>query len=297
MTSLAQQILESRRDEIAPGRPSSPPRPDVLLIGPAAVPFVLRLADSVLRGAPPAVRAIAWWDGPVLGPAPGDDEGRELFECAARLGTPLLTPVAGACEPAFREALAAPGRLVASCAIEATACGALCACVWRVSSLEAAALLCGAELSPPDPGAARLVLRGSLPPGVGGIDVALEFARHADLSGWVGRSIDVSGPGVAALGLGDRIALARALASHGAEFALLPSDDVTRAALRAWGRDADWREIAATESPGEPRFEIDLDALEPLVAPAAEPALARPLRHALDHPLRAVALGPYADDD
>src|SRR5207247_2597914 len=80
-------------------------------------------------------------------------------------------------------------------------------------------------------------------------------------------------------------------------FVLWPSDEVTRETLRAWGRDADWRELRTLDAPDDPRFELDLDALEPLVAPADDAALARPLRHALEHPLRVVWLGPLCDDD
>jgi aconitate hydratase len=304
--SLARQIFEAHRAGAAPGRAApegAALEPDQLLIGPGATAFVLRLADALLRGAPPSVKAIAWWERSLLAPAPGDDEGRELLECAARLGVPLLAPVAGACEPVFREALAAPGRLIATCAMEAAACGALGAVCWRVSPLEAAALLCGASVAPSEPAVARLVLVGGLAPGVGGVDAALEFARRTDLRRWEGCGIEVSGGGTAALGMGDRIALARTLADCGAAFVLLPCDEVTRETLRAWGRDADWRELRTADAPDAPdeagslASELDLDALEPLVAPAADAALARPLRHALEHPLRAVSLGPYADED
>src|SRR2546426_8487750 len=119
--SLARQIFEAHRASAAPGRATSETpalSPDHLLIGPGATAFVLRLADAVLRGSPPGVKAIAWWERPLLAPAPGDDEGRELLDCAGRLGVPLLTPVAGACEPGFRESLAAPGRLIAACGLD-----------------------------------------------------------------------------------------------------------------------------------------------------------------------------------
>src|SRR5262245_9840965 len=125
MTSLARQILEAHRGDATPGRTRSGPPPlgpDHLLIGPGAAPFVLRLADAVLRGAPPALKAIAWSERPLHAPQPGDDEGQELIACARRLGVPLVAPVAGACEPAYRESLAAPGRLVAACALDAAAC-------------------------------------------------------------------------------------------------------------------------------------------------------------------------------
>ena len=281
MTSLSRQILEAHRADPMPGRAPDEriaPRPDHLLIGPGSAAFVLRLADAVLRGAAPALRSLAWVERSLTAPAPGDDEGRELIDIAARLGVPLLAPVAGACEPTYREALAAPGRLVATCGMGANACGALGVMSWRVTPLEAAALLCGAPVSPPQARATRLLLAGGLPPGCGGLDAALEFARRSDLRHWAGAGIEIGGAGVAALGFGDRVAFARTLARWGAAFVLMPSDDVTRETLRAWGRDADWREVRAADFEAARTVELDLDAIEPLVAPAADLALARPLR-------------------
>ena len=302
MPSLARQIFDAHRADGRPGRPpaaDSAPRPDHLLIGPSATAFVLRLADSVLRGSPALTRALAWWDRPLNALAPGDDEGRELLECAARLGVPVLTPVAGACEPTYRESLAAPGRLVATCGVDASACGALGVASWRVSPLEAAALLCGAPIIAPPLVVADLRLLGSLPPGVGGIDAALELARRVDARRWAGFGIEVSGSGVLALGVADRISFARTLVHAGAGFVLLPADDITRECLKAWSRDADWRElraVSATESSAVVSLELDLDALELLVSPVGDLSLARPLRYVLEHPLRGVALGPYADE-
>ena len=299
--SLARQIFHAHRGEASPGRAAPDdvaPRPDYLLIGPSAMAFVLRLADAVSRGSPALTRALAWWDRPLNSIAPGDDEGRELLTCAARLGVPVLTPVAGACEPAYREALAAPGRLIASCGLDVSACGAFGVASFRVTPLEAAALLCGAPITAPRLTTVALRLSGSLPPGVGGVDAALELARRADARGWAGLGVEVGGSGVAGLGVEQRIAFTRSLVSGGAGFVLMPSDEVTRDALRAWGRDSDWRELRSPEDVPDARetLHLDLDALEPLVAPASDPSLARPLRHLLDHPVRAVTLGPFADE-
>ena len=300
MTSLSRQILDAHRADTMPGRAPDEriaPRPDHLLIGPGSAAFVLRLAAAVLRGAPAGVKALAWTDRSLTAPAPGDDEGRELIDVAARLSVPLLAPVAGACEPTYREALAAPGRLVATCGMGAHASGALGVMTWRVTPLEAAALLCGAPVAPPQRPAARLLFDGGLPPGCGGLDAALEFIRRSDLRHWSGAGIEIGGAGVASLGFGDRVALTRTLARWGAAFVLVPSDDVTRETLRAWGRDADWREVRAAEFDAVRQVELDLNTIEPLVAPTADLALARPLRHALEHPLRAVSLGPFSDED
>jgi len=293
--SVYAQIVDAHR--AGSGRLVPPPRPDVLLVGPADTAFVLRLADAALRGAPAAVRTIAWWERPLAAQAPVGDDDRELLERAARLGVPVLAPVAGACEPAYREALAAPHRLVAACGIDAAAAGAFGAAVWPVTPLEAAALMCGGHPRTPGPRTVALVLAGSLPPAAGGVDAALGFASRTDPRAWSGAVIEVDGAGVAALGIGDRIAFACILVRAGAAHVLFPSDDTTREALRGWGRDADWRELRPSGAPVAPRLELDLDALEPLVAPGADAAFARPLRHVLAHPLAGVEIGPYADED
>ncbi len=301
MTTLTASVLEQHTVPRASGEPRAEPSaepavvPDFLLLGPQASEFVLPLADAALGGAAAPLRAVAWTARP-LPAAAGDEEGRTLGECAARLGVPLVSSIAGACEPLFREAAAAPGRLVAVCDIGEESLGAFACLVRRVSPIEATAALCGSPLRGAAPGAFRVTLHGGPPPGVRGVDVALELARR-----WGRRyrdlGVECSGRGVASLEVQDRAALAQLLVATGAAHVLMPSDAGTREVLRAWGRDSDWREFRAGDDGGRALdAELDLGTLEPLVAPWTDPGFARPLRQAAGRPLRGIVLGPLADE-
>jgi hypothetical protein len=181
MPSLTSALLEQHRDT-EPGRAATsatPPlrvAPDVVLLGPTVASFVVSLADARLGGAGARVRAIAWPERS-LG-ARVDGEAKTLVESAARLGVPLLTAVGDACEPAFRETAAAPGRLAAVCGLDDEALGALGTLAVRVTALQAVAALSGGLLRTPARALVRWQCDGDLAPGVRGADVGLELARR-----------------------------------------------------------------------------------------------------------------------
>src|SRR5438093_811520 len=103
MATLTESVLDQHAVPRAPGdiRPQpageAPVVPDFLLLGPQVSEFVLPLADAVLAGAAP-LRTVAWTARPLPAGA-GDEEGRMLEDAAARLGVPLVSSIAGACEP------------------------------------------------------------------------------------------------------------------------------------------------------------------------------------------------------
>src|SRR5262249_45837271 len=76
--------------------------------------------------------------------------------------------------------------------------------------------------------------------------------------------------------IADRLAVARAAPALGLLACVFPADELTRTWLRARGREPDWKPFAtATEEGGDPVFEIDLDAVEPMERDAATGACRR----------------------
>ncbi len=110
-------------------------------------------------------------------------------------------------------------------------------------------------------------LTGKLPYGVAAKDIILEVLRRLSVKGGVGRVMEYTGPGVATLTVPERATIANMGAELGATTSVFPSDEVTRAFLKAQDREADWQPLAA--DPGaayDETVEICLDALVPLVA-------------------------------
>src|SRR5262249_29404405 len=89
------------------------------------------------------------------------------------------------------------------------------------------------------------------------------------------------GVGLLSLSMADRLSMAaRAGGMVGALSALFPSDDRTRAWMRARGRDADWRRLEAAQQGFDTHVALDL-------------ALVRPVR--ADGPR--VRVGPFVEDE
>lgn len=130
-------------------------------------------------------------------------------------------------------------------------------------------------------------LTGKLPYGVAAKDIILEVLRRLSVKGGVGRVMEYTGPGVATLTVPERATIANMGAELGATTSVFPSDEVTRAFLKAQDREADWQPLAA--DPGaayDETVEICLDTLVPLVA--------KP--HMPDNVEAVEAVGPIAVD-
>ena len=110
-------------------------------------------------------------------------------------------------------------------------------------------------------------LTGRLPYGVAAKDIILEVLRRLSVKGGVGRVMEYTGPGVATLTVPERATIANMGAELGATTSVFPSDEVTRAFLRAQGREGDWQPLAADpDAAYDETVEICLDDLVPLVA-------------------------------
>jgi aconitate hydratase len=115
-------------------------------------------------------------------------------------------------------------------------------------------------------------LSGRLAPWVSAKDVILHLLSILSTKGNVGTAVEYFGPGVAALSAPERATIANMGAELGVTASVFPSDDETRAFLRAQAREADWQPLAADADAVYARvIEIDLGTLEPLAACPSSP--------------------------
>src|SRR5262245_25171431 len=291
MPGLTDTILDQHRR----GPRDREPRPAHVLLGPGAARFVLPLVASLQPASMAEIGTWAWTDR-VSSPSPGADDTGELIETARRLRVPVLQTVAGACETTFREAVASPSRLVVTCGLPDVSLGALGVLACATSPLETAALLRGRSGFAFHPRRVQVEMRGRPMAGIDGTDAALEMLRRQPPARWTDAWLECVGAGVAAMPLSGRIAFAHLVRLAGAAGALFPSDETTRDALRAWNRDSDWRELRGPDEAATDAIDVDLGALEPLVAPWDELVLGRGLHHILGRSVRGVVLGPLADE-
>jgi aconitate hydratase len=162
--------------------------------------------------------------------------------------------------------LAAPGRSVLGPRGRLAPFGALAMLAGSAGATELAAVLAGEPYPTRVPEVVGVWLRGTLPDWTSGVDVALTLARRASAGGPLLRMYEFTGPGVASLGIDDRLAIARGSARWCGGRALLPSDAVTRGYLAAQGRDSDWRAFAPpSDAEYDRELELDLSVLEPQI--------------------------------
>ena len=110
-------------------------------------------------------------------------------------------------------------------------------------------------------------LTGRLPYAVAAKDIILEVLRRLSVKGGVGRVMEYIGEGVSTLTVPERATIANMGAELGATTSVFPSDEVTRAFLRAQGREQDFTPLAAdADAAYDEIVDIDLNTLVPLVA-------------------------------
>ena len=111
--------------------------------------------------------------------------------------------------------------------------------------LSVALAMAGEPYRIPMPRVTRVWLEGRLEGWTQAKDIILELLRRLTVKGGVGRVFEYGGPGVATLSVPERATIANMGAELGATASLFPSDEATRAFLRAMGRERDWVELAA----------------------------------------------------
>jgi aconitate hydratase len=109
-------------------------------------------------------------------------------------------------------------------------------------------------------------------------DVVLEMLRRHGVAGASGRIIEYHGPGLACLSAMDRHVIANMGTELGATTSVFPADDEIRRFLDAQGRAADYSELCADKGATyDIEEELDLSALEPLIALPSSPGNVRPV--------------------
>ncbi len=200
------------------------------------------------------------------------DDHRYLSTASRRYGGAYSKPGNGICHQVHLETFGAPGLVLIGSDSHTPLCGALGMLAIGAGGLDVACAMGGGPYFFPMPQVVRVVLGGRLRGWVSAKDVILELLRRLTVRGGFGKVFEYAGPGVATLTVPQRATIANMGAELGLTTSVFPSDEVTRSYLARVGREAAWRPLAA--DPGaayEDTIELDLGALEPLVALPGSP--------------------------
>jgi aconitate hydratase len=200
------------------------------------------------------------------------EDHRYLQTASRRFGGYYSKPGNGICHQVHLETFGAPGRTLLGTDSHTPLCGALGMLAIGAGGLDVACAMGGSPYYFPLPRVVRVTLTGRLRPWVAAKDVILELLRRLTVRGGFGKIFEYSGPGVATLTVPQRATIANMGAELGLTTSIFPSDDVTRGYLARLGREATWRPLAADpDAAYDDTLEIDLSAIEPLVAVPGSP--------------------------
>lgn len=224
------------------------------------------------------------------------DDHRFLRTVAARYGLYFSPPGNGICHQVHLERFSAPGKTLIGSDSHTPTAGGAGMLAFGAGGLDVALAMAGQPFYLTMPRVLGVRLRGRLPDWVSAKDVILALLGRLTVRGGRGYILEYFGPGVRTLSVPERAAIANMGAELGATSSIFPSDEQTRAFLRLQGREQDWRPLTAQGRPTYHRVEeVDLSALEPMVAQPSSPDNVVPVREVEGIPVDQVLIGSCAN--
>jgi aconitate hydratase len=143
------------------------------------------------------------------------------------------------------------------------------------------------------PKVVKVKLTGKLKkPYVTAMDVILTLLKMLSVKGAVGMILEYGGPGVKDLNVPERATITNMGAELGATTSVFPSDENTRAYLKAQGRTKDWVEIKAdNDAEYSEIIELKLTSVEPMIAQPHSPDNVVPIREIAGRKVNQVCIG------
>ncbi len=195
------------------------------------------------------------------------DDHRYLQTVAAKHGVWFSRPGNGICHQVHLERFGKPGKTLIGSDSHTPTGGGLGMLAFGAGGLDVAVAMGGGAYYITMPKMYKVNLTGSLRPFVTAKDVSLEILRILSVKGGVGAIIEWGGEGVKTLSVPERATITNMGAELGATTSIFPSDENTRAFLKAQGREADYIPLSSDEDAVYDKvIDIDLSALKPMIA-------------------------------
>jgi aconitate hydratase len=224
------------------------------------------------------------------------DDHLFLYSACSRFGIWFSKPGNGVSHPVHMQRFGIPGKTMCGSDSHTPAAGSLGMLAIGVGGLEVAMAMAGEPLYLTAPEIWGVRLTGALPDWVSAKDVILEMLRRHGVKGGRGRIIEYYGDGLEHLSAMDRHVIANMGAELGATTTVFPADDEVRRFLKSESRGDDYRELLAD---GDATYdideEIDLSALEPLIATPSSPGNVVPVGEVAGEDIYQVVVGSSAN--
>ncbi len=195
------------------------------------------------------------------------DDHRYLQTVAAKYGVYFSRPGNGICHQVHLERFGKPGKTLIGSDSHTPTGGGIGMLAFGAGGLDVAVAMGGGAYYINMPKMFKVELTGKLNPYVTAKDVSLELLRILSVKGGVGAIIEWGGEGVATLSVPERATITNMGTELGATTSIFPSDETTRAFLKAQGREEDYIPLASDPDAEYDRIiPIDLSALKPMIA-------------------------------
>ena len=195
------------------------------------------------------------------------DDHRFIQSVAKKRGIRFSRPGNGICHQVHLERFGKPGKTLIGSDSHTPTGGGIGMLAMGAGGLDVAVAMGGGTYYITMPKIVNVHLTGALQPYVSAKDVILEVLRIMTVKGGVGKIIEYTGDGVKTLSVPERATITNMGAELGATTSVFPSDDVTKAFLKAQGREEDWSELKADDDAVyDETIEINLSELEPMAA-------------------------------
>jgi aconitate hydratase len=200
------------------------------------------------------------------------DDHLYLQTVAAKHGVYYSRAGNGICHQVHLERFGAPGKTLLGSDSHTPTGGGIGMMAIGAGGLDVAVAMAGGPFFMTYPRVVKVNLTGSLKPWVSAKDVILKLLEILTTKGNVGCIIEYGGEGVATLSVPERATITNMGAELGVTTSVFPSDKVTKAFLKAQGREDQWVKLAADPTAKYDRvIDIDLSGLEPMVAQPHSP--------------------------
>lgn len=195
------------------------------------------------------------------------DDHRFIGSVAKKHGIYFSRPGNGICHQVHLERFGVPGKTLIGSDSHTPTGGGIGMLAIGAGGLDVAVAMGGGAYYITYPNIVKVHLTGKLQPWTAAKDVILEVLRRMSVKGGVGKVIEYCGEGVKTLSVPERATITNMGAELGATTSIFPSDEITKAFLKAQGREDVWKPLCAdSDAVYDEVMEIDLSAITPSAA-------------------------------
>jgi aconitate hydratase len=226
------------------------------------------------------------------------DDHRFLQSAARKYGLILSQPGNGVSHHVHRQRFGMPGKTLLGSDSHTTTGGCLGMLAMGAGGISVAMAMAGLPYYINVPSVWRIRVEGAFQPFVSGKDLILSLLRDFSCSAGIGKIMEFCGRGLRSMDMAARATVANMSVDMGFTACVFPSDEVTADFLARNSRPLDYRALSADDDAEyEESTEVDLSAIEPMVACPSNPDNVKPARELSDVKVQQVIIGSSCNGD